>query len=110
MPDGQLWLEPQRVLDGARGLAASGENLSSQRAGAGNELAASSAGRPWGKDQVGAAFEKEYRPMEQKVLQAWEQIAAYVEGLGQAAAQSAYENVQTDDAAGVRVDQDWKNS
>jgi hypothetical protein len=103
MADDQLRLDPNHALGGARDLTASGKNLTGRRADLGNEIAALSAARPWGKDDIGAAFDKEYAPMVDKVLQAWTQIAAYVEGLGYAAAQSVQENTQTDNASGLRV-------
>ncbi|WP_243420605.1 hypothetical protein [Micromonospora globispora] len=56
---------------GQRGLAAGGR-----------EIAAASAQRPWGRDDVGAAFEKQYRGYEETLLRAWELLGRSLEGLG----------------------------
>lgn len=111
MPDGgQLYLDPQRAIDGGRNLAAAGKHLATGRNTSGAELMGLSAGKPWGTDDIGNAFNKEYAPMEQKVMSAWLQLAEYIEGLGEAAVQSAHQNVQTDDAAGTRVINAYKNA
>jgi hypothetical protein len=109
MTDG-LYLDPQRTVDGAKDLAASGKNLATQRKGVGEELRTLSGKKPWGTDDIGAAFDKEYAPMEEKVLLAWTQLAAYVEGLGEAAAQSVQLNMQADVSAGERVINTYKNT
>lgn len=69
---------------GARALAAAGRDLGAMRAGPGASLAAASAARPWGDDEAGRAFELRYRSVEAQVLSAWEQLAGYVESLGEA--------------------------
>ena len=71
--------------EGARRLQTAGQELGAQRDGAGASLAAASAARPWGSDEAGLAFERRYRPAEAHVLAAWEQLAQYVESLGEAA-------------------------
>jgi hypothetical protein len=108
MTDGQLNLDPQRAMGGARDLAAAGKNLKSLRDSAGGEISASSAKPPWGSDDIGAAFEKTYRKLEQQTLTSWEKLAAYVEGLGYAAAQTVNNNMQADGEAGTRVHKAWK--
>ena len=110
MTDGQLYLDPQRTVDGAKDLAATGKTLAGQRSTLGEELRALSGKKPWGTDDIGAAFDKEYGPMEEKVLFAWTQIAAYVEGLGVAAAQSVQLNMQADVSSGERVINTYKNT
>ena len=110
MTDGQLYLDPQQTLNGAGNLTAAGKDFEAQRQGAGAEIAGASARPPWGSDDIGSAFEKGYRPMEQKVLLAWEKLAGYVEGLGYAAARSVHENMNTDTGAGARVRQTWRNT
>jgi hypothetical protein len=100
---GRLWLDPQQALDGAGNLAAAGRQYAAERAGIGAEIAAATAARPWGSDEFGQAFEQNYRPTEQQVLQAWEQIAAYIQGLADAAAVSVHDNLEADHQASVRV-------
>jgi hypothetical protein len=73
---------------GARELSAAGSDLAVQRHGAGSAIAAASAGRPWGGDAGGQAFDLRYRAVERQVLDAWEQLADYIESLGEAAARS----------------------
>ncbi len=101
MPDGGLSLEPGRALDGARNLTASGRIMGSQRAGIGNELAGMSTPAPWGNDEIGSAFERQYRGFETTVLDAWTKLAAHLETLGGHAAQTVEMNTQADAHASV---------
>jgi len=66
------------TTSGARRLSEAGRALGAQRDGLGL------APRPWGDDEAGRAFERRYRPVEAQVLAAWEQLARYVEDLGDA--------------------------
>lgn len=61
-----------------RRLSETGRALGAQRDGVGP------APRPWGDDEAGRAFERRYRPAEAHVLAAWQQLAQYVESLGDA--------------------------
>ncbi|WP_433372467.1 hypothetical protein ACQPZX_49520 [Actinoplanes sp. CA-142083] len=65
-----------------RRISEAGRMLGVQRDNAGAALAAASATRPWGDDEAGRAFEGRYRKVESQVLGAWEQLAQYVERLG----------------------------
>jgi hypothetical protein len=75
-----------RAVSGARDLAEAGRVLAARRADLGPTVAA---GRPWGDDQAGRVFDQRYRTIEEQLLDAWEQLAAYVESLGEAAERSA---------------------
>jgi hypothetical protein len=108
MTDGRLWLDPQRALGGARDMVSAGKNLKQLHSGDGAEIKSLSTGPPWGSDEIGAAFEKTYRTLEQQTLQSWERLAAYVEGLGYAVAQSVNNNVQADGEAANRVRGTWR--
>jgi hypothetical protein len=103
MPDGRLYLDPTVVLDGARNLTAAGIHFRAEHRSTGLAIAADTAARPWGKDDIGASFEKNYRPIEQQVLQAWAQLGEYLEGLGDAAAATVGDNQGADQEASVRV-------
>jgi len=72
-------------VEHARALAAAGRELGALREGPGAELAKATAARPWGDDAAGWAFELRYRSIETPVLAAWEQLAGYVERLGESA-------------------------
>jgi hypothetical protein len=93
MLDDRLGSDAAQALRGARELRAAGRALAELRRSAGASVAAASAGQPWGCDDVGHAFEQQYRPVERQVLEAWEQLAAYIESLGEAAAQSVHDNL-----------------
>jgi hypothetical protein len=110
MTDGQLWLDPQRAFGGARDLVYAGKHLKALHDGDGERIKATSTGPPWGNDDIGAAFEKTYRVLEEQTLSSWEKLAAYVEGLGYAVAQSVNNNMQSDGAAGTRVRGTWKSA
>jgi hypothetical protein len=73
------------AVNGARDLAIAGQMMAGQRAGLGAEIEVAAAGRPWDDD----AFDKRYATIQRQVLEAWEQLAAYVESLGEAAERSA---------------------
>jgi hypothetical protein len=67
---------------GARELRAAGRSLGSLRD------VVTPAARPWGDDEAGRAFESRYRLVETQILGAWDQLAQYVESLGEVAARS----------------------
>ena len=105
----EMWLDPDRVAGGGRDLAAAGKHLTSERFGAGGELVALSGQRPWGADEIGQAFEKNYRPIEQQVLLAWEKLGLYVEGLGDAVGETVRAATETDHHAAVQVERTYRN-
>ena len=74
-----------RAVNGARDLATAGQLMSRQRSGIGMKIEKAAAERPWGDD----GFDRRYTTIQRQVLDAWEQLAAYVESLGEAAEQSA---------------------
>jgi hypothetical protein len=74
-----------RAVNGARDLAVAGQMMAGQRAGLGAGIEKAAAARPWGD----AAFDRRYAAIERQVLGAWEQLAAYMESLGEAAERSA---------------------
>jgi hypothetical protein len=91
-----LRLDADEASAGSRAMRAAGEHLGAQRGSAGAELEAASAAPPWGTDEYGRSFEDQYRPVERQVMDAWRQLAAYVEGLGEAAARSIQDNLGAD--------------
>ncbi len=96
MSNDWLHLDAAEAAAGSQALRAAGEHLGAQRNGLGGDLEAASAGVPWGTDEYGRSFEKQYRPVEQQVLDAWQQLAAYLEGLGEAAVRSVEDNSAAD--------------
>lgn len=103
MSDQEIWLDPARADRGGRDLAHAGKDLTARRDGLGNQIAAVSAGRPWGSDDIGSAFEKNYRDAERSILSAWASVGRYVEGLGAAVVTSVSKAVETDAASAQRV-------
>jgi hypothetical protein len=100
MTSNRLRLDAEEALAGSRALSAAGEDLGARRNRTGAEIAAASSAAPWGRDQYGQSFEQHYRPFEEQVLEAWQRLADYVSGLGDAAALSVHDNVGADvDAA-----------
>jgi hypothetical protein len=96
MSDDWLHLDAAEAAKGSRALQAAGEQLGAQRKSLGTDLEAASGTVPWGTDEYGGSFEKQYRPVEQQVLDAWQQMAAYLLGLGEAAARSVEDNSAAD--------------
>jgi hypothetical protein len=99
----EVWLDANRTTSGGRDLAATGQQLARLRASAGAEVESLSATRPWGGDDIGSAFDRNYRPVEEQLLQAWEAIGRHVEGLGDAVLQSVHDLLRSDDDAADRV-------
>lgn len=94
--DGQLWLDPNRARRGGADLSIAGRSVKAQRDRLGGEIAAASAARPWGRDDIGGAFEKTYRGIETTLLRAWQGLGLHVEGLGADVVRSVDANVETD--------------
>lgn len=104
MTDGQLWLDPGRARRGGTDLSFAGRAVKAKRDGLGAEIAAASAQRPWGRDDIGAAFEKTYRGIEATLLRAWDGLGRHIDGLGADVVQSVRANVETDAANAGRLD------
>lgn len=96
--EGQIWLDPDRARRGGADLTLAGEAVSAGRRRVGGEIAAASAQRPWGRDDIGAAFEKQYRGYEETLLRAWELLGRSLEGLGGDVVHSVAATVETDEA------------
>ncbi|MFC3504556.1 hypothetical protein ACFOOK_26810 [Micromonospora krabiensis] len=101
---GHLWLDPGRARRAGADLALAGEAVTARRARIGGDIAAASAQRPWGRDDIGAAFERAYRDAEETVLRAWEGVGRCLTGLGADVVRSVDATVQADAAAGARLD------
>ncbi|MEH1097727.1 hypothetical protein [Micromonospora sp. CPCC 205561] len=101
--DGQLWLDSQRARRGGLDLSASGEAITARRRQDGGAIAAASARSPWGKDDIGAAFEQKYRGFEELVLRAWEGVGRHLDGLGADVIRSVDANLRTDSASAGRL-------
>ncbi|MEV4488752.1 hypothetical protein AB0K04_01395 [Micromonospora coxensis] len=104
MAEGQLWLDPDRARRGGKDLHLAGEAVGSRRREVGGRIAAASAQRPWGRDDIGAAFEKSYRGYEETLLRAWEGLGRALAGLGTDVVTSVGATVDTDTASGRRLD------
>ena len=100
----QLWLDPQRARRGGADLASAGAEVSARRQRVGGEIEAGSAGRPWGRDDIGAAFERSYRGFEQTVLRVWDGVGRHLEGLGADVVRSVDATMRTDAANAGRID------
>ncbi|MFG1762831.1 hypothetical protein ACGFIH_05845 [Micromonospora parva] len=103
MTDGQLWLDPSRARRGGADLALAGEAVTARRAAEGGAVEASSGARPWGRDDIGAAFERNYRGFEQTVLRAWAGVGHRLTELGGDVVRSVDASVQTDAANATRL-------
>ena len=99
----RLWLDPAQAEHGVQNLTAAGHHLRGLCAVQGGDIAHASGDRPWGKDDIGAAFEKNYRPIEQQVLQAMNQLAVYIGELSVAAGGSVTDNLEADERGNVRM-------
>lgn len=96
--DGQIWLDPDRARRGGADLSLAGDAISASRREIGGAIAEASARRPWGRDDIGAAFEKQYRGYEETLLKAWEVLGRSLQGLGADVVRSVVATVETDEA------------
>lgn len=97
MAEGQIWLDPDRARRGGADLTLAGEAVSASRREVGGAIAEASAQRPWGRDDIGAAFEKQYRDYEEMLLKAWGFLGQSLAGLGSDVVRSVAATVETDD-------------
>lgn len=104
MTDGQLWLDASRARRGGADLALSGEAVTARRAVQGGEIEVASAARPWGRDDIGAAFERSYRGIEQTVLRAWAGVGQRLTDLGVDVVDAVDASTRTDQSNAVRLD------
>ena len=105
MTGDELRLDAPAADQGARRIGDVGRSLTALRDGDGSALTSASAARPWGGDEAGRAFECRYRPVEAQVMAAWEQLAQYVEGLGDVVARAVHDDREADAAASRRMAQ-----
>lgn len=99
----RLYLDAKVALDGARNLTGAGQHYLNLLTTTGLQLSDQTQRRPWGSDDIGQAFESNYRPIEQQVFEAWGKLADYVMELGEAVAASVADNQQADEESGMRV-------
>jgi hypothetical protein len=105
---GELNLDPQRAAAGGRDLSSAGKQLVSLDNSTVASIAAASQSQPWGRDDIGAAFQGQYGPLLQQFTEAFGQIAGYVESLGDAAVQSVEDNTAADARASATVIKSYK--
>ena len=74
----RLYLDAKVALDGARNLTGAGQHYLNLLTTTGLQLSDQTQRRPWGTDDIGQAFETNYRPVEQQVFEAWGKLADYV--------------------------------
>ncbi len=96
--EGQIWLDPDRARRGGADLTLAGEAVSASQREDGGAIAGASARRPWGRDDIGAAFEKQYRGYEETLLRAWEVLGHNLQRLGADVVRSVVATVETDES------------
>ncbi|MFU8849669.1 hypothetical protein ACNAW0_01545 [Micromonospora sp. SL1-18] len=99
----EVWLDPDRARRGGDDLTLAGEAVSASRREAGGAIAAASGQRPWGRDDIGAAFDKQYRGYEETLLRAWEVLGRSLEGLGSDVVRSVAATVEADEINGRQL-------
>ena len=103
MSEQELWLDPVRAHRAGLDLTYAGRAITESRVSLGTQIAAISAGRPWGKDDIDSVVEQNYRGVEAMVLKAWQSIGDYLTALGANAVESVNASVATDAASGGRI-------
>ncbi|MDI6097070.1 hypothetical protein QLQ12_00415 [Actinoplanes sp. NEAU-A12] len=105
---GELYLDPQRAAAAGQDLSQAGTQLVGLSNSTVAAIAAASQDQPWGRDEIGAAFQKNYGPMLQKFTEAFGKVAGYVEGLGDAAVKSVEDNTAADARAAGTVTKSYR--
>lgn len=105
---GELHLDGRRATAAGQDLTLAGTHLAGLSNGAVAEIAAVSQDQPWGRDEIGAAFQKDYGPLLQRFTEAFGKVAGYVEGLGEAAVKSVEDNTAADARASVAVTKSYR--
>ena len=101
---GQLWLDPARARRGGADLTRAGEAVAARHAETGAAITTASARRPWGRDDIGAAFERQYRGYEEMVLRVWVGVGRRMAEMGADVVRSVEANQQTDSTSAARLD------
>jgi hypothetical protein len=105
---GELYLDAPAATAAGRDLSAAGGQLVGLSGGPVAEVAVASQSQPWGRDEIGAAFQKDYGPLLQKFTEAFGNVAGYVEGLGEAAVQSVTDNTAADSRASSTISTSYR--
>jgi hypothetical protein len=103
MPGEELRLDAPCAERAGNNLAPAGVELARLRQGIGAQLEAAGAGRPWGGDSLGSAFQINYDKYAPQLLAAWASLASYVESVGERAVVSVHNAVETDVAIRRRM-------
>ncbi|WBC14121.1 hypothetical protein O7600_23870 [Micromonospora sp. WMMA1998] len=96
MAGGEIWLDPDRARRGGADLSLAGKAVAGARRETGDPIAAASGQRPWGRDDIGAAFDKHYQRYAETLLRAWELLGRSLEGIGSDVVRSVAATVETD--------------
>jgi hypothetical protein len=99
----EIRLEPVVARQGAQYLTDAGRQVSQARRTLGAELEDEAAARPWGHDDIGAAFQTNYDQAVPMVLAAWPKLGEYLEYLGSAVTAAADAAVAENEAARQRM-------
>lgn len=105
---GELYLDAPRATAAGRDLAQAGTQLVGLANGTVAEIAAVSRDQPWGRDEIGSAFQKNYGPLLEQFTEAFGKVAGYVEGLGEAAVKSVEDNTAADDRASGTITKSYR--
>lgn len=99
----ELRLDAPRAERSGHALSQAGAELARLRGGIGAELEAAGEQQPWGRDDLGSAFQKSYGRYAPQILAAWVNIASYVEDLGERVVVSVDRAVTADEAGRRRM-------
>lgn len=99
-----LDLDAHQAGQAGRHLAGVGEQLSSLRKAAGAEIEGVNDTRPWGRDELGAAFAAAYAQPAAQLLRAWNDVAERTIQLGEEIIESTVSTIETDSTVAQAID------
>jgi hypothetical protein len=100
----ELRLDAPRAERAGNALGQAAADLTRLRVGIGAELDVIGEQRPWGRDDLGSAFQQNYEKYAPQLLKAWADIAAYVDGLSEKVVDAVHTTLDSDADSGRRSD------
>jgi hypothetical protein len=98
-------IEPDDAIESGRRMQFAGKEVTSLRDGQGAAIESAGTASPWGKDDIGAALEKNYAEMAPLTLKIWRSVGTAMENMGTNIQGAAKNIIAADQAGGAQITQ-----
>jgi hypothetical protein len=78
----EVWADPPKALAAAADLEKCGEKIKGAFRAEGDVISAADRAQPWGDDDIGGAFVKNYKEPKDTILEVWPILGDAVKGMG----------------------------